>query len=406
MAQETLAHERPEGRGAFGGFIGPRTLVGQVRSAAPYLFDGSHARLRELVRAPATRLHELAFDPLGWWSILLAAELLPAQEAPTPAARTDYFALCLAAHWASVATYVPTDVDAKIRHALWFDGQPREELALMRALALHLERWDVRGFSARIVDVEGAGAVSGHDGERLAVQCGGLLGSLAAGDAEGAALFEAAIERELAREARVFAVAAGRRGAERTTCELAAVLTHNAGDVMQGLGTKGGRPFGAAQKQRFGDLARSGPERYGGSFARAAAVYRELLASEGHRHYPLREVKLLRAHPDLLLPIGPFLDGWGARLATWPAWTVAQRAEAIGAVVEGCRKVAGQAGYHRALAGFDAAHPGGLEARELAAHWTTSVKRALKDADLRRKVAVRRESFESSYAKRVRAILG
>ena len=184
------------------------------------------------------------------------------------------------------------------------------------------------------------------------------------------------------------------------------MLTHNAGDVMQGLGTRGGRSFGAAQRERFGDLARSGPARYGGAFAHAAAVYRELLASEGHRNYPLREVKLLRAHADLLLPVGPFLDGWGARLATWPAWTAAQRAEVIGAVVDGCRKVAGQEGYYRALAGFDAAHPGGLEARELAAHFTTSVRRELKDSELRRKVAVRRESFESSYAKRARAILG
>lgn len=108
----------PEGRGAFGGFIGPRTLVGQVQSAAPFLFDGSHPQRPPLAATSGARLHEHGRHPLGWWSILLHASLLPAQAQPTAEARTDYFALCLAAHFASVATYVPTDVDSKIRHAL------------------------------------------------------------------------------------------------------------------------------------------------------------------------------------------------------------------------------------------------------------------------------------------------
>jgi hypothetical protein len=394
-----------EGRGAFGGFIGPRTLVQLVRVGAPYVLDGTHARLCELPATGGARLHQHGFHPLGWWSILMHAGLLEAQAEPTPEARTDYFALCLAAHWATVASYVPTDVDAKIRHALWFEGQPPGELAIMRDLALALSGWDVRGFSARSVEVEGFGAVSGHDGERLSVQAGGLLGLLAAGDVEGAASLEAAIDGELAREAAAFDRVARSKGDERRLCGLATVLTHNAGDVMQGLAAKSGRHVGEAQKLRFGELARERFERYGGAFGRAAAIYRELLAGEGHRHYPLREEKLLRAHPDLLLPFGPFLDEWGARLATWPRWSSAQRASVVGALLEGCRKVKGQEGYFRALAGFDAAHPGGLESRELAAELSNASKRALKDSELRRKIAVPRVSFESSCAKRVRAIL-
>jgi len=61
--------------------------------------------------------------------------------------------------------------------------------------------------------------------------------------------------------------------------------------------------------------------------------------------------------------------------------------------------------YYRALVGFDAAYPGGLEARDLAQHYTTAVRRELKDATFKRKVGVRRESFEASYTKRVRALL-
>jgi hypothetical protein len=134
-------------------------------------------------------------------------------------------------------------------------------------------------------------------------------------------------------------------------------------------------------------------------------LYRELMASEGHRNYPLREVKLLRADPELLLPIGPFLDEWGAKLARWPRWSAEERSEVVGALIEGCRKVRGQEGYYRALAGFDAAYPGGIEARDLAAHYGSSVKRELKGAELRRKIALKRESFESSCRKRARAVL-
>src|SRR5262245_33967674 len=123
----THATAHGEGRGAFGGFVGPRTLVGLVRNAAPFLFDGSHPESARLPRTSGARLSEHAFHPLGWWSVLVNADLLSARADPSPAERTDYLALCLAAHFASVATYVPTDVDTKIRHALWFEPTSDEE---------------------------------------------------------------------------------------------------------------------------------------------------------------------------------------------------------------------------------------------------------------------------------------
>lgn len=375
--------------------------MGLVEIASPYLFDGAS----ELPESSGDRLHAHAFHPLGWWSILRHAELLSAEAKPTPEARTDYFALCLAAHFATVASYVPTDVDAKIRHALWFEAQPPPELAHMRELALFLKHWDVRPVSARIVDVDGVGSISGHDGERLAVLCGGLLAFVAAGDAESALTLEQEIDAELAREARAFHTVMAQKGRETDLLRLATILTHNAGDVMQGLSSRSGKSVGLDVKQRFSDLARERFERYDGAFGRAAALYRELLAPEGHRNYPLREVKFLRADPALLLPIGPFLDDWGALLARWPRWNAAQRADVVGALVDGSRKVKGQESYYRALAGFDSAHPGGIDARELAQHYTSSVRRELKNHELRRKVELPRASFEASFAKRARTCL-
>lgn len=376
-----LEPRAPEGRGAFGGFIGPRTLAQLVRNTAPWLWSGD---------APAS-------GPLEYVAIVRAGETLEPREKPTARERTDYFALCLAAHFASVATYVPTDVDTKIRRALWQDAKGTDELPRMRALALGMASWDPALVSARIVRVAGVGALSGHDGERLAVLCGALVASRASRDERGAAELEDAIDTELWREARAFEASARRRGAELDTLRLAAVLTHNAGDVMQGVG--------ANPDARFAELARAGFERFGGAFGRAAALYRDSLAADGHRNYPLRKARALRSDPALLLPIAPFFDAWGETVARLPGLGDAERAEAVSALVEGCRKIPGQVAYYRALAGVERALPRGLEAPELAQHYSASVRRELRDAELRRRIGVKRESFEASAAKRVRELL-
>jgi hypothetical protein len=75
----------------------------------------------------------------------------------------------------------------------------------------------------------------------------------------------------------------------------------------------------------------------------------------------------------------------------------------VAALVLGCQKVPGQSGYQRALAGFARAHPRGLDAPELVQHWSVSVRRALRDPELTRRIAVPKESFEKSLAKRARS---
>ncbi|MCL4821270.1 MAG: hypothetical protein KJ067_19200 [Vicinamibacteria bacterium] len=399
----------PDPRGAFGGFVGVRTLLSQVESTAPWIVDGRAPRFAELPPRPGPRLRDDARHPLGWWAVLLAARegrlsFEPTPE-PTPEQWEDYFALCLACHWATVATFVPTDVDTKIRLHLWLGPMPPERRAGQVALALETGRWDPRKVTARGVEVEGEGFVSGHDGERLSVLCGGLVACRQAGDDSLARTLEEAVEAELWREARAFEALAARRGREQELLALAALLTHNAGDVDQGLGSREAKRHAAADLERFGDLAGRGPQRYGGAFARAAALYRELLAAEGHRHYPLREIRALRSDPELLLPLGPWLDEWGAKLATWPAWDDPARAEVLAGLVDAARKVRQQQGYYRALAGFDAAFPGGLAGSRMTRALPARVQRELRDSELRKRVAVRRESFESGLAKRAREIL-
>jgi hypothetical protein len=243
-----------------------------------------------------------------------------------------------------VASFVPTDVDTKIRSHLWFQDRPTAEHDRMRDFALGLARWDITGISARVVDVDGAGPVSGHDGERLSVLGGAYLGCLKIEDQSGADAVLAAIEAELAREAQAFDTLVRSYGRERDLLIVAAAMTHNAGDLDQGFSAEKGKRFGADAKAAFGRLAHDEPKRFGGAFAKAAALYKDILASEGHRHYPLREIRPLRAHPRLLLPVGPYFDQWGETLATWPEWDLSTRAHVIDGVVQGLRPGGGTEG--------------------------------------------------------------
>lgn len=373
--------------------IAVETLIDQVRSAAPFLFAGD-------APPPPTTLLAAAEAPRGWLQIIRHANYVAADLAPEA-----YFVLCLACHHASVGTFVPTDVDSKIRGHLW---APREDadaewLSRQAAIALRARRWDIEGIAARFVRVgTDARPVSGHDGEHLSVLGGALASLVRADETQAAGEFEAAIDDELAREARAFQAVADTPGAELDLLRLAALLAHNQGDVDQALSFWPKHARLAAMRERFTDLAHQ-PQRYGGAFAQAARLYAALLAPEGHRNYPLRAVKALRRAPDLLLPLGPFLDDWGRTVARHKGLDEAERAEVAAALLAGCRKLEAQDGYYRALAGMNEALPRGLDA--LARLMPSAARATLKDPALRRKLAVPQASFESSYRKRARSLV-
>lgn len=331
-----------------------------------------------------------------WLDIIRSGERLAAAAKPTPAQREDYFALCLACHWATVATYIPTDVDSKIRGHCWQQSD-REHLRRMFAIARRAHGWDIAGVSRRYVETP-RGRISGHDGEWLGVMIGALGALHAAGDAEFVDQAATDIDAELQREAAAFLESASKPGREIDCLRLAAILTHNAGDIDQGF--RYWRANADTFTQKFGELAHERPQSYSGAFNRAAALYKRLLAAEGHRHYPLREVAALRAHADLLLPIGPFFDGWGESVATHPALKERGRAETLGALLNGCKKVRNQVGYYRAIAGMSQ----GCDIERLARDLPTAPRSMLNDATVRKHLQTPAAAFESGYIKQVRAI--
>jgi hypothetical protein len=363
-------------RDAWARWIGPETLISQVRGTAPFLESRptEPGRLIELGHSPDGFLRILAN-----WENILRPHLNPEEQLQ------DYFAFCVACHHATVATFVPTDVDTKIRGIVWHESRDPDVLRPMLRLALASCAWTEDGISIRAVR-----GVSGHHGEQWSAIAGGLGRLLELGDTVSAGEAEAAIEAEIDREQAVFDRTAAEPGAELDLLRLSMTLAHNRGDLTQGMGFWKSTPVTRPLMEHLSARGR---------FALAVRVYQHTgLSAEGHRHYPLRAVKALRRSPSTLLPLCPFLDEWGGVVAQ-----LEESHEVLAALVAGCQKVQGQQGYYRAIAGMRAASSGAFD--RAAARMPNAAQRLLRGADLRKLVDVPRVSFESMMRKRARAAL-
>ncbi len=260
-----------------------------------------------------------------------------------------YLRLLLAAHYLTVATFCPTDVDARIRHHYWSELDPsrlHEALAVVEWIAA----FDPRPVSARALVDEAQGPLSGHDGEWFSVRAGALGRALALGDDRAIDALEAAIEDELVREAAIFdaRVTAGDVPGALTA---ATILAHNVGDLSRVVEAWPNTPAHAAKRGRFMKLGHE-PDRtrYRGAFYLAGVVNKDVMATENHRFLALRKPRALRASRELLLPVGPFFEGWGRTVAR--ILEERDRAEVVAALLETFVRGSDQVGVLRALRGI------------------------------------------------------
>lgn len=381
------------------GWISAEALLAQVRNTAPFLYP-----LPE-VPAGLTRIAPFALEaPRGFLKVLAAAETIDWASRPDDEEHLeDYFALCLACHHTTVGTFVPTDVDSKIRGLAWKRTHEKQTVRNMVKLMFAMRAWNTEGVSAPSPQVGDLAPVSGHNGEWFSVAAGALGRLLQFGDTEYAEQVEAAIDDELQREATVFEACASLKGRELDLFPLSMSITHNLGDLDQGISFWESKTVTATQRARFARIAHENSAAYGGRFRPITDIYKKILSAEGHRHYPLRSVKPLRKSAALLRPPGPLLDAWGETLITSRDLDAGEKSEILDAIVRGCRKVPGQQGYYRAIAGMQTASSKMFE--EAANLMPNAAKKELRDHDLRRAVAIPRASFESSLKKQLSSVL-
>lgn len=343
--------------------ISPQDLVTQVRNTIPFLFD----------------------EAAGWQARAPFVAPILAPTLSDDASLVDYYRLCLAAHHATVSSFVPTDVDNQIRLKLWSPRLPAETLDAMADVVRESRSWDCRPLSARWVESPRTGELlSGHDGEWLSTAVG-AYGALRRRNPESALELAERIGRELVKEKDVFEDLV-RAQDGLNALRAATLIAHNLGDFARVTEAWNLQADPALQ---FDVLKHP-------SLARASDLNKQKMALENHRHFALRRPRALRRSAALLLPLGPFLDDWGARLAKNPELGQEEVAEVAEALVDGWQTLPGTVGYARALAGIESAFAGG--AAGLARFLPAKAARLLKSGPLRSLIAVPRGRFEKQWS--------
>lgn len=309
----------------------------------------------------------------------------------SPTTPLEYFKLCVSAHHSSVASFVPTDVDNQIRFKLWNENASRPHTEAMVKLVLDSYHWDSRCVSTRWVQSPVSGEVlAGHSGEwfsTAAAAYAALRNRNAALKAEVSDL----ILFEVEKEARVYTQLRDARNGIGAL-KAATLIAHNLGDLDRVL-DQWNVPEEDPLKQQVYKLGHAS----NGPLAEAGELNKRYMANENHRHFCLRAVKALRRAPELLLPLGPFFDDWGKTVSLHPLLTTDEKAEVVGALVQGWQKLEDNIGYARALRGILNAFPGGPTKLEKALPAKTA--RFLKEGHLRTLIAVDASRFEAQWNK-------
>jgi hypothetical protein len=368
----------PERRGRAG--IAPAVLATQVIATAPWFIE-SDAPASAIVRDAASIEEQWRADPEA----------------------TGYFALLLASHYVTVATFVPTDVDSCIRHHAWVEADS-ERLARQLDVVDRTAVWDARAVSARTVaDPEMGDAISGHDGEWLSVRAGALGRALVLEDDAAIERSTAAIEASLAHQAAVYRALEAKPEMLADLLRAATVLAHNAGDLSRVVEQwpKGLRiePY----RDRWIKLGHDRADRFGGAFARAGALNKALTATENHRFLALRAPRALRRSRELLLPIGPFFDDWGARIAKSDLLEHEDRAAVVEALLETHLRGPEQQGCLRALAAIHQHAPGGLD--RIAPDLPARMRKLVSAGVVRDAAKTSKSTFEGRYLAKAKSLV-
>ena len=306
--------------------------------------------------------------------------------------------LRLAAHYATVATFVPTDVDAHIRHHMWVAVADAEVFAQAKACIDEAAARDARVVSARVTD-----GLSGHDGEWLSVRAGALGRALVLGLDDEAARWRRRSTRSSTASSRRLPRPLARGAPATTTLALATTIAHNLGDLSRVVDAWPKAARASELHARYSRLGHADGARHRGDFLLAGALNKELMSLENHRFLALRKPRALRRSRSLLLPVGPWFDAWGERLVPQRAARGRRPRRGRRGAVELHLRWPAQEGCLRALAAIHRETRGGLG--WYGAALPARLRKEIGRGRIREAIDVSRERFEARIEGRYRALL-
>jgi hypothetical protein len=339
-----MAKKLPSGLKLIG--ISPNILLKNVENTAPFLFQG------EIETSGANRayLAKLVFYKKNL-KALAHIDL------------TEYFHLCLAAHWTTAGTFVPTDVDNQIREGLWRHETIGAHIQKMAKLTIEAWRWDYEQVTNRkSYNIARGQVMSTHEGTWLSVAIGAYIALMKnklpklAQDVADVILAETDKEEKLLIDLR-------EKRDHINFLRSTALMAHNFGDldrVIDQWQMNTEDPLHA----RIYKLGHNLNANYSQILVYAGQVNKAFLANENHRHMSMRQPRCLRKTNKFLIPVGPFMDDWGKALGESPLLSTEEKVEIIAAFFDGYTRQDLAYGYLRAYHGLIHSLPAGLESLE------------------------------------------
>lgn len=368
-------------------------LLSQVRNTAPYLWD---LKIKNL--SPA------------WLQPLFIAENQEFAEDSV-----DNYRFQLVCHWATVATYVPTDVDSKIRSKLW---KPQLGTEVFRAFAqvIHEARlWPVhevtrRGTLTPFATKEAHPQIlSGHWGEWFTVAAAAYC-ALRKRDPETAQGIRTQIEADILLHEQCLAQSWDANDAQLFS-KISYNCAHNFGDLdrvldLWNLPVDDELRISSYKVMHPSTASQSTVVQRRELWMAAQQVNDECMAPENGRHFALRRPKSLRRRFEYQLPLSPFLEDWGIALSqSVRDGNLGERelGEIVEALIDGFffKDLFPQA-YARALLGVESNYPSGP--RGVHALLPSREAKRLQAGVLRTQIGISRERFEQGWSQRVERI--
>lgn len=365
--------------------IAPNILLKHVENTAPWLFKPEAGNEINTTGKERAYLAKLIFYKKNL-NALKNIDL------------TEYFHLCLAAHWTTAGTFVPTDVDNQIREGLWKHGEVGKHFERMAKLTIDSWSWDYSQVTNRkSFNVSRNQVMSTHEGTWLSVAIGAYC---ALKKNKRDALADQVAEVILAeneKEEKLLLELQEKRD-HINFLRSTALMAHNFGDldrVIDQWQMSDDDPF----KQRIYKLGHRLNPNYSPILMFAGLVNKEFLSVENHRHMSLRQPRALRQSNRYLVPVGPFMDDWGTLLGSEKKLTNADKVEIIAALYEGWSRQDMAFGYVRAFRGITQALPSGLDSLE--ADMPFDLMAEIKKSKFSELAKVEKEEFESMMIKRL-----
>lgn len=314
--------------------IAPNILLKNVENTAPFLFKGS----LDTSGPKKAYLAKLIFYKKNL-SQLKNIDL------------TEYFHICLSAHWATAGTFVPTDVDNQIREGLWKHEEIARHIEKMGRLTIDSWTWDYTQVTNRkSFNPTRNQVMSTHEGTWLSVAIGAYCALVKNKKIELAAEVADVILAEVEKEEGLLLELREMRD-HINFLRSSALMAHNFGDldrVIDQWQMSDDDPF----KNRIYKLGHKLNENYSPILYFTGLVNKEFLSVENHRHMSLRQPKCLRTSQHYLVPVGPFMDDWGAILGSATALKISDKAEIVAALFDGYTRQNQAFGYIRAFRGL------------------------------------------------------